>query len=195
MRRGGRCQQLVGFLPIRGQMRALHPPRHFAHGPPGPTRAGPLCVHPAEQGATLGRLRPLAALRGGSRRAGSQRGRGAAKRESVSRLQRLALLLAVLVTALFVTTTSLASPASQAETRVWDFWCAAGGCVGAERLEVPGMRQGNELAAYDFASDSSVAAEGLGQGKHSWASSPTTSMSPMIWPRDVSASRRRSGTR
>ena len=78
----------------------------------------------------------------------------------MSRLHRLVLLVAVLVTALFATTTSIASPASQAETRVWDFWCATQGCAGVERLEVPGMRRGNEGVRCDFASDSSVAAEG-----------------------------------
>ncbi len=77
----------------------------------------------------------------------------------MSPLRRLAMLVTVLVTALFATT-SIAAPASQAETRVWAFLFASGECVGADALEVRGTHQGNGLAGYDFASGDTVAARG-----------------------------------
>ncbi len=88
---------------------------------------------------------------------------GRLKGKTTSPLRRLAVLVTVLVTALFATT-SIAAPASQAETRVWAFFFASGECVGADGLEVRGTHQGNEVAGYDFASDDTVAARGTAQG-------------------------------
>ena len=80
------------------------------------------------------------------------------------RLQRLAVLVTVLVTTLLSATTSIASPTSQAETRVWAFLFAAPACVGEHALEVTETHQGNETCRYDFASGDSVAARGAAGG-------------------------------
>ena len=77
----------------------------------------------------------------------------------MSGLQRLAVLVTVLVTTLFATT-SMAAPTSQAETRVWEFLFASGECVGDCAPEVSGTHQGNDDCRYDFASGDTVAARG-----------------------------------